>query len=416
LSLRERLTIVCLSSQPWQDGMWTNKQHIMSRLAREHRVYYVSFGPNPLPALVRKKLAHETPLRSPVGAVLDPVRYEQAGVTVLEFLSPRAFVRKKPASHPFSIYANFDLRLELLGRFLAREGVENPVIWVYHPGYGAKVRELPHRLIVYDCVDEYTEFPTYKADPGWLIEREAALAAVADVVTTTSAGLYERKRPLNPARTHLVHNVGDFEHFSRARAESTRVPDDLARLPRPVIGFLGAVSDYKLHADWLTALARRHREYSIVLVGPVGVGDPTTDVSVLRAEPNVHLLGHRAYELLPGYVKGFDLGVIPYRINEYTTYSFPIKFFELLASGKPLVISELPALRDYYAAARVARSADEFVSACEAALADPMAGCAERLKLASENTWEHRVERILVHVERALAEKSAVPGARAGSV
>jgi glycosyltransferase involved in cell wall biosynthesis len=416
LSLGERLTIVCLSSQPWQDGMWTNKQHIMSRLAREHRVYYVSFGPNPLPALVRKKLAHATPLRSPAGAVLDPVRYEQAGVTVLEFLSPRAFVRKKPASHPFSIYANFDLRLELLGRFLAREGVENPVIWVYHPGYGAKVLSLPHRLVVYDCVDEYTEFPTYKADSGWLIEREAALAAAADVVTTTSAGLFERKRPLNPTRTHLVHNVGDFEHFSHARDATTPVPDDIAQLPRPVIGFLGAVSDYKLHADWLTALARRHRDYSIVLVGPVGVGDPTTDVSVLRAEPNVHLLGHRAYELLPGYVKGFDLGVIPYRINEYTTYSFPIKFFELLASGKPLVISDLPALRDYYATVRVARSADDFVSACEAALTDPTAGLAARLKLASENTWEHRVERILVHVERALAEKSAGPGARAPSV
>jgi glycosyltransferase involved in cell wall biosynthesis len=396
--------------------MWTNKQHIMSRLAREHRVYYVSFGPNPLPALVRKKRAYGTPLRSPLGALLEPVRYEQSGVTVLEFLSPRAFVRKKPASHPFSIYANFDLRLELLARFLAREGVADPVIWVYHPGYGAKVLALPHRLVVYDCVDEYTEFPTYKASPGWLIEREAALSAVADVVTTTSAGLFERKRPLNPARTHLVHNVGDFEHFSRARDASTPVPDDLARLPRPVVGFLGAVSDYKLHADWLTALARRHRDYSIVLVGPVGVGDPTTDVSVLEAEPNVHLLGHRAYELLPGYVRGFDLGVIPYRINEYTTYSFPIKFFELLASGKPLVISELPALRDYYDAARVARNADEFVAACEGALADPTAGLAERLKLAAENTWEHRVERILVHVERALAEKSALSGARAGTV
>jgi glycosyltransferase involved in cell wall biosynthesis len=414
LSVRERLTIVCLSSQPWQDGMWTNKQHIMSRLAREHRVFYVSFGPNPLPALVRKKLEHQTPLGSPLDAVLAPVRYEQAGVTVLEFLSPRAFVRKKPASHPWSIYANFDLRLELLARYLRREHIERPVLWVYHPGYGAKVAELPHSLVVYDCVDEYTEFPTYKSNPGWLIAREAALCAAADVVTTTSSGLYAKKRPLNPTRTHLVHNVGDFAHFSRARAAETRVPDDIARLPRPVVGFLGAVSDYKLHADWLTRLAQKHREYSIVLVGPVGVGDPTTDVSALRSEPNVHLLGHRAYELLPGYVKGFDLSVIPYRINEYTTYSFPIKFFELLASGKPLVISDLPALSDYYDAARVARSADEFVAQCEAALADPARGLEARLALAAENTWEHRVARILAHVDRALAQKSGNFGGAPG--
>ena len=411
MSVGERLTIVCLSSQPWQDGMWTNKQHIMSRLAREHRVFYVSFGPKPLPALLRTKRERGGGSWSPVSALLDPARYEQAGVTVLEFLSPRALVRKKPASHPWSIHANFDLRLRLLARFLAREGVEAPVLWVYHPGYGAAVAELPHSLVVYDCVDEYTEFPTYKPDPGWLALREAELCRAADVVTTTSAGLYDKKRPYNPERTHLVHNVGDYAHFSRARLEETVVPADLAALPRPIIGFLGAVSDYKLEADWLTALARKHRDKTIALIGPVGVGDPTTDVTKLAAEPNVHLLGHRPYEQLPGYVKGFDVGVIPYRINEYTTYSFPIKFFELLASGKPVVISELPALASYYESVRVARTAEEFVTACEAALREPGLGREERLRLAAANTWEHRVERILTHVQRALAEKTA----RAGS-
>jgi glycosyltransferase involved in cell wall biosynthesis len=400
------LTIVCLSSQPWQDGMWTNKQHIMSRLAREHVVYYVSFGPKPLPALLREKARQGGIPWSPVAAALGPATLEQSGVTVLDFLSPRAFVRKKPASHPWSIYANFDLRRKLLARYLAARGIGDAVLWVYHPGYGAEIAQIPHSLVVYDCVDEYAEFPTYKANPAWLLAREAELCRTADVVTTTSAGLYAKKRPLNPERTHLVHNVGDFEHFRRALAADTAIPADIAGLPRPIIGFLGAVSDYKLHAGWLTALARRQRGASIVLVGPVGVGDPTTDVTALGAEPNVHLLGHRGYELLPGYVKGFDLAVIPYRINEYTTYSFPIKFFELLASGKPLVISDLPALADYYDRVRVARTADEFVQQCAEALADPAAGRETRLALAAENTWEHRVERILVHVRRALAERA----------
>ena len=410
MSEQQRLTIVCLSSQPWQDGMWTNKQHIMSRLARDHVVYYVTFGPKPLPALLRSKRLHGGVPWSPRRAVLDPVMYDASGVTVLEFLSPRAFVRKKPASHPRSIHANFDLRLKLLRRFLAQRGIDDAVLWVYHPGYGAAVAELPHSLLVYDCVDEYSEFPTYKPDPKWLLEREAALCRVADVVTTTSSGLYVKKQPLNPTRTHLVHNVGDFEHFSRARSAETPIPADLDALPRPIIGFVGAVSDYKLHAGWLADLARRHREYSIVLVGPVGVGDPTTDVTALGAEPNVHLLGHKSYESLPGYVKGFDVSVIPYRINDYTTFSFPIKFFELLASGKPLVTSDLPALADYYDRVRVARTAEEFVRECEGALAEPEQGRAERLALAAQNTWEHRVERILVHVRRALAEKSQALG------
>jgi glycosyltransferase involved in cell wall biosynthesis len=124
---------------------------------------------------------------------------------------------------------------------------------------------------------------------------------------------------------------------------------------------------------------------------------------MLSAEPNVHLLGHRPYESLPGYVKGFDVSVIPYKQNEYTANVFPIKFFELLASGKPVVISALPALADYYGQVEVARSAPEFVAACERGLAEPSKNQAARLALAAENTWEHRVERMMAHVERALA-------------
>lgn len=400
---RERLTIVCLSSQPWKDGMWTNKQHVMSRLGRDHRVLFVNFGPQPLPSLLKLKAEKR---QDPFGVerLLAPAVEEHHGVTVLDLWSPRVAVRALGPNHPWSVYCTFDVRRALLARYLARQSIQDAVLWVYHPGYGPAVAEIPRRLLVYDCVDEYSEFPEYKAgDSSWLVEREAGLCRAADVVFTTSQGLYEKKRPLNPERTHLVHNVGDFAHFSRAREASTEVPKDLRALPKPVVGFLGAVSGYKLDIDWLVALARRHREASLVLVGPVGVGDKSTDVGKLAGEPNVHLLGHRPYESLPGYVKGFDVAVIPYRQNEYTANVFPIKFFELLASGKPVVVSALPALAEYYDRVEVARSADEFISACERSLAEPARNEGARLALAAENTWEHRVERMMAHVDRALA-------------
>jgi len=390
-----------LSSQPWSDGMWTNKQHVMSRLAREHRVLFVNFGPKPLPALLREKAELRQKI-GPFSFALEPAVTEHGGVTVLDFLGPRVGVRALGSSHPWSVFCTFDLRLALLAQYLENAGIADAIIWVYHPGYGPECAELPHRLLVYDCVDEYAAFPEYRDDASWLRDREAALCRSADLVFTTSQGLYDDKRHLNPERTHLVHNVGDFAHFSRASAVDTVVPADLAALPRPVIGFLGAVSGYKLDIPWLLELARRHREASIVLVGPVGVGDRETDIAALDAEPNVHLLGHRPYESLPGYVKGFDVAVIPYRQNEYTAGVFPIKFFELLASGKPVVVSELPALREYYDRVHVARDVNEFVSACERALAGPDAGRDARLALASENTWEHRVARLMAHVERAI--------------
>ncbi|HEY3498490.1 MAG TPA: glycosyltransferase [Polyangiaceae bacterium] len=398
----ERPSIVCLSSQPWGDGMWTNKQHIMSRLARTHRVFYVNFGPKPLPQLLREKGALGARRWGPLKAALDPISEEQSGVTVLDFWGPRLLVRALGRAHPWSVAMTFDVRARLLARYLERQNVRDPILWVYHPGYGPAIAEIPHRLLVYDCVDEYSQFPQYREDARWLLEREEALCRAADLVFTTSEGLYQAKRRYNPERTHLVHNVGDFSHFSRARAPETEIPAELRELPRPIVGFVGAVTGYKIDIEWLLALARRHREYSLVLVGPVGQGAQATDLRELAAEPNVHLLGHRAYELLPGYLKGFDLTVIPYRINDYTTHVFPIKFFEFLATGRPVVVSALPALAAYADRVEVARDGEGFVRACEKALLDPEAGRSERIALAAENTWEHRVENLLSHVERAL--------------
>jgi glycosyltransferase involved in cell wall biosynthesis len=276
------------------------------------------------------------------------------------------------------------------------------VVWVYHPGYGAAVARLPQRLVVYDCVDEYSAFPEFKGAEEWIRRRERELCSLADVVTCTAPALYETKRALAPGRTHLVHNVGDFEHFQQAMSEQTRLPADLAHAARPIIGFIGAVSDYKLNIDWLMHLARAKPEWSLAIIGPTGVADPGTDVARLKALPNVMLMGHRSYAQLPSYLKGFDVAVIPYRINDYTRAVFPIKFFEFMASGKPVVISALPAVERYWDAALVARTAEELVEKCELALnADSELARERRLQLARENSWPERVRKLLGLVEEA---------------
>ena len=139
------------------------------------------------------------------------------------------------------------------------------------------------------------------------------------------------------------------------------------------------------------------------MIGPEGLGTPGSDMSVLREQPNVHLMGHRPYDALPAYIKGFDVALIPYRLNEYTRNCFPIKFFEFLATGKPVVISPLPALREFHDAVYVARDAAELELRCAEALADPGAGLEGRLALAAQHTWSSRVAKLMGHVEARLA-------------
>lgn len=398
-------TIVCFSSQRWDEPTWTNKQHIMSRLAKEHRVIHLDFEPcNPF-TFASRTLRHEPSL------LLEPRRW--LGESIVQ-RGPNLYVGTSwgipgaelfPWSNSVREFSTFERKVRMARRFLSRNGISDPILWVYHPGFAASLREVPRKLLVYDCVDEYTAFPSYRKVKDWIAARERSLCQQADLVFTTAPSLYERKREFNPTATHYVHNVGDAEHFKQALSAETRVPDDLQKLGRPLITFIGAVSNYKLNLDWILELARKRPSYQVALIGPVGLGDRDTNVSALRALPNVHLLGVRSYQQLPAYLKGSDVAVIPYRLNDYTDSVFPIKFFEFMATGKPVVVSRLPSLAAYFDAVRVADDAESFISHCDAALGEGAAGAEARIHLAEANSWPWRVSRLMELIEEKLFEK-----------
>jgi glycosyltransferase involved in cell wall biosynthesis len=395
--MSERLTIVCFSSQPWDDGMWTNKQHVMSRVAKQHRVVFVNFGGQSPFKFAKKHGVPLSSLRKPA------VRRINDSLEVLDVWAP-TWLNFLGRGHAARQWNDFERRVDAVDAWLREQGLRDVVVWVYHPGYGASVARLPQRLVVYDCVDEYSAFPEFKGAEAWISRRERELCQLAGVVSCTAQALYDTKRALAPGRTHLVHNVGDFEHFQAAMSDATRVPADLASQRKPVVGFIGAVSDYKLNIEWLVHLARARPDWTVAVIGPTGVADPGTDVARLQALPNVQLMGHRGYAELPSYLKGFDVAVIPYRINDYTRAVFPIKFFEFMASGRPVVISALPAVERYWDATLVARTAEEFVERCEQAInADSESARERRLTLARENSWPERVRKLLSLVEQALA-------------
>ncbi len=383
--------------------MWTNKQHIMSRMARDYRVIFVNFGGFKLGSWL--KALHEQ--RGSLGLFdprifAEPARSHVDGVEVLDVFGSLGPLWQLDDNNPVRVALQFDWRRRVVGRWLERQGITDAILWVYHPGFGGQIADIPHSLVVYDCVDEYVEFPAYRKNSHWLRAREEELCRRADLVFATSKGLYEKKRHLNPAHTHLVHNVGDAEHFGRARLDETVLPPDMARIPEPRVVFVGAVSDYKLNSDFVKAAALRHPEWQLVLIGPVGLSDRGGSTRELSEIPNVHLMGHRSYAELPAYLKGANVTVIPYRINSYTDHVFPIKFFEMLATGRPLVISPLPAVEDYYDLVRVAHTEDEFVEHCGEALARPSEGLSARLAAAEANSWGARVARLAELVEDRL--------------
>ena len=383
-----RPDIVLLSTADWDNPFWTNKQHVALSLARRgHRVLYIdSLGLRP-PTVKAQDLRR---ILRRLWRGLRPPRRVAERVLVW---SPISIPWQK---YGFIRFCNRILLATGLVVWMRLLGLRREMLWTYNP---MTLRLFPFRSFpkaIYHCVDEIKAQPGMPAREIETAERE--LVRAADICFVTAEHLLEARRCLNP-HTHCFGNVADFGHFVRARAVETAVPPDLAALPAPRLGFVGAVSGYKVDFALLRRLAKHYPQGSIVLIGKVGEGDPHTDVSALENLPNVHLLGARDYRELPGYLKGFDVALLPCTLNDYTRGMFPMKFFEYLAAGCPVVSTNLPALRSYESVAYLTGGHDEFIAAVGRVLAGDCASLAARLDAAREHTYEARTASMMTLVE-----------------
>lgn len=218
-----------------------------------------------------------------------------------------------------------------------------------------------------------------------------------DIVFVTSNNLYENKRRHNK-NTFYLPNVADAAHFSKALNDEIKMPADMAGIKNPILGFIGAIDDYKLDSGLLEYIS--DGGWSIVLIGPLGLSDSAKSLKELLRRSNVRYLGQKEYALLPSYLKYFDVCLIPMRISEYTVNVFPMKFFEYLSAGKPVVSIKLPSLRDFAKYAYLAGGKNEFREMIKKALAEDSEKMREmRIAIAKENTWEKRIETMAALIE-----------------
>jgi glycosyltransferase involved in cell wall biosynthesis len=379
-TLRDR-DIVCVGFADWDSELWTNQHHLMSRLARHNRVLFIESLGLRRPQLARRDL---TRIARRLRRGLAPPR----AVDGLHVLSPLVL--------PFHGYAaarelNARLLPALVRRALRRlDFGPNPILWAYVPQAEALLQTLAPELVIYHCVDDMAA--QAGIDANAFRAAEERFAARADLVLASAPTLAARMRTLS-SNVLYAPNVADTELFATALAPGSPDPA-LAALPAPRIVFTGAIVQTKLDFGLLIALARARRAWSFALVGPIGPGDPRTDVTALAAEPNIHLLGARAYSELPGVLRAADAGLIPYARNELTQSIFPMKVYEYLAAGRPVVSTPLPALEGVTEVAS-APDAEGIARLLDQALAeDDAERRAERSRVAASHSWEQRLREI----------------------
>jgi glycosyltransferase involved in cell wall biosynthesis len=357
------------------DFVWQRPQQIFSRLAENHRILFIEDPviaegephldiTEPHPNLVR--LVPQIPQALAVSADRD-----------CEVFLP--LIRRALREHPL-----------LAGRF------DEPVHWFYSPmsapGY---LGRFGGHGVVYDCMDELANF---RFAPSDIAERERFLMSKADVVFAGGHQLFDAK-----SRHHgNVHFYGcgvDVEHYGKARLDETRLPDSVASLPRPVFGYFGVI-DERLDYELLATLADRFPEASVVMAGPFA----KVDRNELPERPNIHWLGQQAYTDLPALVKGFDVCLMPFALNEATKYINPTKTLEYMAGGKPVVSTAIAdVVRNFTPIVQVARSPEEFVAAVERAWRRPDPDLiAQGIERAANATWDATVASMRRDIQAAV--------------
>jgi glycosyltransferase involved in cell wall biosynthesis len=379
------------------DDMLRNPQQLMSIFARQNKVLFVDRQ------------------RDNIRTTLDRFRRGKLGLSDLRRSSVRQisenlFVFRYPVWAPVTNRFPLSQLTRIVRRLSLRKAVQRlqmsrPIVWFYFPDMIDLVNEIPSaRLLLYQVLDEYTAY--YNLKPAYrrrIEESEKKAMAQVDAVIVVSKKLYEAKRPFNP-NTYLVPNGVNYQAYADALADP-RLPNDLQMIKPPRLGFSGVIGD-RLNWDMLKDLAQENPEWSLVLLGTVPTKRPETWQTLL-ALPNVHHLGPVEWSQVPHYIKGFDVGLIPYLQDQNSEAISPLKLYDYLAAGLPVASVDIPAAREFDSYIQLADTPENFPQAVRAALADTAPERRQaRRKIAAQHTWEARAERLSDLIQSWLTAKA----------
>ncbi len=366
--------ILFFASEDWDSGQKTSKHHLAENLSKEHRVIFIeSIG-----------------LRTPkIGGrdmkkIFRKIRKCLRGIRKV---NERLYVFT-PLAMPFhgiSFVKRFNAMLLRAQMWFisAKLRLTKPIYWTFLPSTADMLA--PHKEdLVYYCVDDMSAFTG--VDREMIKEMDNGLARNARVVFAVSEALYESKKELNRNTYYMPHGV-DFEHFANGHG---RPSTPIFETTSPVIGFFGLISEDWIDFALLSHIARRHPEWSIVMIGKIDV-----ERDKLPALGNITYTGQIPFDDLPSYARLFDVAVIPFNVSGLTKHCNPLKVYEYCAAGKPVVSVDIPELRRHKGMVRISRDKEEFVRNIEECLAnDAPEEVLKRIEFARKNSWEEKTDKV----------------------
>jgi glycosyltransferase involved in cell wall biosynthesis len=401
-------TILCVASYWRWRSMWRDSQQIMSRLAPANRVLFFEGGRDAVRPVL-PELWRNLPN-------VYRLRYEEVSENIFAIPTPSALpharrVLPRPVLRvtvPIVTRLNAWLLVHHIRRAMRAFDVSAPILWIYNPYHAALPGHFGEKLVCYYNQDEHADMSPNQRVSAILRRLDRELCRRADVIFATSRAQTEHRRAINPA-TYFVPNGVDFDLFHRALDPSLSLPDDIAALPRPIVGFAGWLG-YHIDTELLVAIAQAYPRSSLVLVGPDELPQSASRRQ-LDQFPNVFFVGQKERADLPHYLKAFDVALMPYALRGHIYAAYPLKLHEYLAAGRSIVATDLPELRPFADVVRIGADYGACIAHIAAALDDHTPESIEaRVAVARENTWDQRISTIERVLDQLLARRGHQEG------
>jgi len=382
-------SIICFGGEDWWYHHPHSKNHLMRRFARAgNKVIFVNS--------ISMGLA---PVKS--GELLPRVKRKLKSYAKLARTTEEGITVVSPAVVPFfgsaaAVATNRRLLTAQISSLAKRRGLTKPILWIAIPTAVEVVGRLGESMVIYHVSDKYDANTMDHATDPALIRRlhERAIEA-ADLVFYSSRKLFG-EATAGREKSHLLEQAVDFDHWSRLSEGEVEVTAAVAKIPKPRIGYFGAIEPWLIDQELIKKASREHADWNWIFIGNKSRGLEIENL------PTVHFLPPVSYEELPNYAAGFDVCVLPWNTEvPFTSYGSAIKVREYLASGKPVVISPLPEYESMRDVLRIGRTHEQFLNLVEDALRETGSKLVRaRQASVKDGTWDARAEWVSGLIER----------------
>lgn len=285
---------------------------------------------------------------------------------------------------------NFRRIVDSIYQVLIESNISYPLLWVDVPYWQRIVDHFDREMLIYNCMDSYADFSDLGEFFPDLESMEQELAEKTDLILVSSKFLQQRFLA-QEEKTVIIPNGVDQKHFNPFT--KLPVPQDLGRIKRPIVGYYGAIAEW-FDVELVFDLSKRMPEYSFVLIGLV-----TVDVSSLKKRPNIYFLGEKPYQELPKYLQWFNIAFIPFKKNSLTISTNPVKLYEYLAAGKPVVSVDLPEVKQFADFVYIAKNHHQFASLLRGVGEELESKKYERYRAVAGEDWDNRIIDILATIQ-----------------